>query len=177
MIFQFDIVDIDFGPAGRFSARTWDVPELKKIVNNWQTFMITNNGWNSLYSENHDQARTVSRFVSRAPTDNDVGARRRAAQMLATFLGCQSGTVFIYQGQELGMRNIPRDWPIEEYKDIETQNQWRKKLAETGGDPVKMYAFIEQVQQKARDHGRTPVQWDSSPHAGFTSGSPWMRVK
>jgi glycosidase len=81
--------------------------------------MQENSGWNALFSENHDQARTVSRFASDLPEH-----RSFAAKMLATWLACQSGTLFIYQGQELGMRNVPKEWLVDEYKDIETQNHW-----------------------------------------------------
>jgi glycosidase len=95
--------------------------DLKAIVSKWQTSMHQNNGWNALYLENHDQPRTVSRFASDKLSD-----RALSAKMLATFLGFQSGTIFIYQGQELGMPNVPLDWTIEEYRDIETLNHWQK---------------------------------------------------
>lgn len=94
---------------------------MKMIVHKWQTLMEQNSGWNALFSENHDQARTVSRFASDLPEH-----RTFAAKMLATWLACQSGTLFIYQGQELGMRNVPKEWLVEEYKDIETQNHWKE---------------------------------------------------
>ena len=83
--------------------------------------MQTQNGWNALFLENHDQSRSVSRFTRHRPEH-----RTLAAKMLATFIGLQSGTLFIYQGQELGMRNLPRDWSIDEYRDIETQNFYKE---------------------------------------------------
>lgn len=88
--------------------------------------MIYNDGWNALFDENHDQGRSVSRYVDRGATDTDYETRAFAAKMLATFLALQSGTVYIYQGQELGMRNCPRQWGLEEYKDIETLKYWNK---------------------------------------------------
>lgn len=94
---------------------------LKTIVNKWQTFMIENDGWNSLYLENHDQSRTVSRWGSDLPE-----FRAACSKMFATFLVLQSGTPFVYQGQEIGMINIPLSRPISEYKDIETINAWRE---------------------------------------------------
>jgi glycosidase len=94
---------------------------MKTIVNKWQSLMHNNSGWNAIFSENHDQSRTVSRFASDLPKHRSVSAK-----MLATWLACQSGTLFIYQGQELGMRNVPKDWEIEDYKDIETQNYWNE---------------------------------------------------
>ncbi len=95
--------------------------ELKRIVNNWQTFMINNEGWNALYLENHDQSRSVSRWGSDKPEYQAV-----CAKMFATFLALQSGTVFVYQGQELGMINLPIDRDISEYRDLETLNAWRE---------------------------------------------------
>jgi glycosidase len=94
---------------------------LKTIVSKWQTFMIENDGWNSLYLENHDQSRTVSRWGSDLPE-----FRAACSKMFATFLVLQSGTPFVYQGQEIGMINIPLSRPISEYKDIETINAWRE---------------------------------------------------
>lgn len=104
----------------------WTLPLLKDITESWQRFMISNDGWNSVCYESHDQPRSISRFVPRELTDNDLVTRRHVARMLATFQAAQSGTLFIYQGQELGMRNIPLDWPITEYKDCETQNKYKE---------------------------------------------------
>jgi glycosidase len=95
------------------------MPALKSIVTKWQKFMFENDGWNALYLENHDQPRSVSRFASDLPE-----RRALSAKMLATFLGFQSGTVFLYQGQELAMANVPRNWGIDRYRDIETLNHW-----------------------------------------------------
>ena len=110
---------MDIGHAGKFTPKEWSLPELKKIVAKWQTLMRKHSGWNAVFAENHDQARAVSRFASDLPAH-----RIFAAKMLATWLTCLSGTLYIYQGQELGMRNVPEEWPIDEYKDIETQNYW-----------------------------------------------------
>ncbi|KAF2792114.1 glycoside hydrolase family 13 protein [Melanomma pulvis-pyrius CBS 109.77] len=171
MIFQFDIVDIDNGPSGKFARHEWGLLELKRIVEKWQTLMFQRGGWNALFLENHDQPRSVSRFAS-----DDPRYRAYAAKMLATFIALQSGTLFIYQGQELGMANIPKDWDIKEYKDVETQNMWRSAMGELVKDENKKREYLRQVQLKARDNGRTPVQWTSNAQAGFTSSTPWMRV-
>lgn len=112
---------MDIGHNGKFDKRDWSLIELKCIVEKWQTIMLKHGGWNALFLENHDQARSVSRFASDEPKH-----RTLAAKMLATFIALQSGTLFIYQGQELGMANIPKDWDITEYKDVETQNMWRR---------------------------------------------------
>ncbi|KAF8245794.1 oligo-1,6-glucosidase [Wilcoxina mikolae CBS 423.85] len=178
MIFQFDIVEMDFGNHGRFSwpEKPWDLAQMKDILEDWQTYMISHDGWNSIFIENHDHPRSVSRFVDRKLTDNDPVVRTRACKMLATLCAGQSGTLYIYQGQELGMKNIPEDWDISEYKDIESQNKYKHALEQANGDKTKISSFMDALHLKARDNGRTPVQWDSSPHGGFTTGTPWMRV-
>ena len=114
-------VCLDHGPRGKFSPRQWQMKDLKRIVSKWQDFMINNDGWNALYLENHDQSRSVSRWGS------DLSEFRAAsAKMFATFLALQSGTVFVYQGQELGMINLPNDRDISEYRDLETVNAWNE---------------------------------------------------
>jgi glycosidase len=133
--------------------------------------MYDNGGWNALYLENHDQARTISRWASDKPE-----FRQEAAKMFATFLGLQSGTLFIYQGQELGMSNIPSDWEMEEFKDLETLNHWHE-LCETQPDNEDAKALAKlQYHTKSRDNARTPMQWSTDKHAGFTVGQPWFRV-
>lgn len=117
-------VSIDAGCAGKFSPGEWTLAELKAIIAKWQTCMIANDGWKALYLENHDQSRSVSRF-----TPHHSENRAAAAKMLATFIGLQAGTLFVYQGQELGMINLPRHWGIEEYKDIETHNLYQLYVA------------------------------------------------
>lgn len=114
-------VDMDIAPSGKFTKHDWKLRELKDIVNKWQNFMQERDGWNALFLENHDQPRSVSRFSSDKP-----GSRAYAAKMLATFYALQRGTLYLYQGQELGMANVPKSWGIEEYKDIETLNHWNQ---------------------------------------------------
>ena len=112
---------MDHGPGGKFSAKQWEMSVLKTIVTKWQKFMINNEGWNALYLENHDQSRSVSRWGSDLPQ-----FRTTCAKMFATFLGLQSGTVFVYQGQELGLINIPEARDISEYRDLEVSNAWNE---------------------------------------------------
>lgn len=114
---------MDHGDYGKFSPKKggWEMSVLKNIVNKWQSFMINNDGWNALYLENHDQSRSVSRWGSDLPE-----FRTLCAKMFATFLALQSGTVFVYQGQELGLINIPNDRPIEQFRDLETLNAWNE---------------------------------------------------
>lgn len=113
-------MDIDHGPKGKFSPGRWSLAEFKKTVDKWQQFMYQNNGWNALYLENHDQPRAVSRFANDSPE-----YREQSAKLIAIFLGFQAGTPFVYQGQEIGMHNVPTDWPLEEYQDIDCLNHWR----------------------------------------------------
>ncbi|KAF3923837.1 Alpha-glucosidase [Orbilia brochopaga] len=170
MIFHFDLVDIDYGALGKFSRKDFSLSEFKAMTEKWQRFMYENNGWNAIYLENHDQPRTVSRFCSDAPEH-----RVPAAKMLATYLGFQAGTPYIYQGQELGMINVPKDWPMSEYKDIECVNHW-KDVSARYKDPKILAEYRSQYHLKSRDNARTPMQWSNSPHAGFTEPqvTPWM---
>lgn len=120
MIFQFDHVDIDHGEFDKFAPTSWKLTDLKLMFQTWQKFMYDNDGWNALYWENHDQPRCIDRYTNAKPEHSAL-----AAKMLATVLALMSGTPFIYQGQELGMRNVPKEWGMEEYKDIDCINHWR----------------------------------------------------
>lgn len=179
MVFQFELVDID-SPKGpdrsSLAPRAWKLTEFKTIINKWQAYKRDEGYWNAVYIENHDQARSVSRFGN----DADNRVRTLSAKMLAVMQATQCGTLYVYQGEELGMHNFPRSWPLEEYKDVATQNYYNRVLEnrrrETGRDDVDMSDVMDGLQKKARDHARTPVQWDSTPNGGFTSGTPWMRV-
>ncbi|CAH0048024.1 unnamed protein product [Clonostachys solani] len=170
MIFHFELMDIDHGPGGKFSPKEWKLSELKETTNKWQRFMYDNDGWNALYLENHDQPRSVSRFANDSPEH-----RAASAKLIAIFLGFQAGTPFVYQGQEIGMTNVPEDWPMEEYKDVDCLNHW--SLFKDTADEKTKEELKRNYQKKSRDNARTPMQWDSTPNAGFTSGNePWMRV-
>ena len=109
--------DIDVPNKGKFYRKDWKLPELKGIIEKWQTFAHKVGGWNAIFLENHDQARSVSRYTKHRPEHREL-----AAKMLATCLCTLGGTLFVYQGQELGMANLPQAWGIEEYKDIESLN-------------------------------------------------------
>lgn len=122
----------------------------------------------ALYLENHDQIRSISRFASDAPE-----YRVPSGKMLALWQCTLSGTVYVYQGQELGCKNVPDSWPLDEFKDIATQNFAQGLIKSQDPD---LEAKIKGAIRVARDNNRTPMQWDDSAHGGFTTGTPWMRV-
>jgi len=170
MIFHFELMDIDHGKEGKYSYQKWPLTKLKETVTKWQRFMYDNDGWNALYLENHDQPRAVSRFAIDTPE-----LRASSAKMIAAFMGFQAGTPFVYQGQEIGMVNVPKDWPMEEYQDVDCLSHWNLYKDKIDEDTRKEY--LRNYQMKSRDNARTPMQWDDSPQAGFTSSSkPWMRL-
>ncbi|KAJ5772269.1 Glycoside hydrolase superfamily [Penicillium odoratum] len=173
MIFNFEHVDIDHGTYDKFEPGSWKLTDLKDFFQRWQTFMYANDGWNALYWENHDQPRCVDRYVNASEEKRFV-----ASKMLAIALALQSGTPFVYQGQELAMGNVPKSWSIESYKDIDCLNHWERVIKEQpDGSSARISALVE-YQKKSRDNGRTPVQWSSAPNGGFTGPNvqPWMSV-
>ncbi|KAM0752345.1 glycoside hydrolase family 13 protein [Meredithblackwellia eburnea MCA 4105] len=167
MVFTFALNDIDEGPEGPMSLKSWTLPQFKSVIATEQANIHESGGWNSVAIESHDQPRSVSRFGNDSPR-----YRARSAKLLALLHVSQSGTIFIYQGQDFGQVNMPHDWPIEEYKDVRTKLDWREAIKKKED----MNEFMEVVQAKARDHARTPMQWNSSANGGFTTGIPWMRV-
>lgn len=174
MIFIFDLVDIDNTPGGfRLTRHPWSVSDLRDIVTKWQTTMQDKGGWNSVFIENHDNPRSVSRYVDDSDRYRDLGAK-----LLALMQTTLSGTIYVYQGEELGMRNLPPHVEPKEYKDIETINYWRKSQSLAKGDERMLAEARKTMQRKARDHARTPVPWNDSPNAGFCPDGvePWMFV-
>lgn len=173
MVFQFDMVDLGQGAHHKYQYRPWKLPDLKAIVTKWQQFIEGTDGWTTAFCENHDQGRSITRFASHAPE-----YRALSAKMLALFMCSLTGTLFIYQGQEIGMVNIPQDWPIEEYKDIEALGYYEEVKKTTNNDPKALAQVVKNMAILGRDNARTPVQWDDSAHGGFTTSreGPWMRV-
>jgi len=145
-------------------SRKFDVLKYKDLVNRWYT-VIERGGWNSQYFSNHDQPRQVSKF-------GDVTTyHRRSAKMLATLIHTLPGTPYVYQGEEIGMTNI-RFNSINDYRDIATINAYKKAV--DGGIPA-VFAMMA-VYSKSRDNARTPMQWNSKKYAGFSTGTPWLKV-
>lgn len=164
MVFQFQHICLDQEPG----KDKWDViplqlSKLKECLDNWQQ-ELHGKGWNSLFFNNHDLPRIVSRW------GNDGEYRVESAKMLATMLHGMEGTPYIYQGEELGMTNILL--PLEEHVDLETLNMYEERIA-LGYDPEEVMASIH---ARSRDNARTPIQWTAGENAGFTTGTPWMPV-
>ncbi|KAL1617209.1 hypothetical protein SLS54_007986 [Diplodia seriata] len=174
MTFMFDVVDVGFGAVQRFDTtpRSWTLRDLKDAVMRTQDLIDGTDAWTTTFMENHDQARCVSRFGGDATEDARVGS----AKMLAVMLACLSGTLFVYQGQEIGMVNAPREWGLEEYKDVDSRN-FAAWMEERYGREEGMPRAMAALQHLARDHARLPMQWDGGRQAGFTTAEkPWMRV-
>jgi alpha-glucosidase len=172
MVFQFDVVDIGQGPY-KFQTTpfAWKLPELKVAIARTQNIIHGTDAWTTAFLENHDQSRSISRFASDTP-----GHRIASGKMLALMMMALSGTLFIYQGQELGMVNFPLSWSMNEYKDVDSSNYYNMVKDRSGGDPKALIAAKTALQHLARDHSRVPMQWDASPNGGFSTGTPWMRV-
>nr|BAB60692.1 putative alpha-glucosidase [Brevibacterium fuscum var. dextranlyticum] len=165
MVFHFEHVGLDHGADGKFSRKALDLVAVKRSFARWQD-ALSDVGWNSLYWNNHDQPRVVSRF------GDDSDHWYESATAFATILHLMRGTPYIYQGEELGMTNMPFT-SIDEFRDLESLNYYRQALERDGADAATVLAGIT---VGGRDNARTPVQWDASVHAGFTTGEPWIPV-
>lgn len=203
MVFQFDIVDLGQGKEHKYHFEEWQLSEFKAIVAKWQQFIEGTDGWTTVFCENHgkpfppptahrhhhnhnhqltffsintkDQGRSISRYCSDAP-----GSRVPSAKLLALMLCSLTGTLFLYQGQEIGMINVPASWPISSYRDIESVNFYHTMAAQTDQDPAELAYIMRSLQILGRDNARLPMQWTGGRHAGFMDGDadaePWMRV-
>lgn len=165
MVFQFEHIGLDqIEGKEKWDVKSLELLDLKKVLSKWQT-ELEGQGWNSLFWNNHDLPRIVSRW------GNDKEYRIESAKMLATLLHGMKGTPYIYQGEELGMTNVRFD-DINDYNDIESLNMYKDRLS-------KGYShneIMESIYAKGRDNARTPMQWDDSENAGFTTGTSWLAV-
>ena len=166
MVFQFEHVRLDQG-AHKYDLLPLTLPDLKRSMAAWQVG-LDGRGWNSLYFGNHDQPRSVSRF------GDDGKYRVASAKTLATVLHLHQGTPYVYQGDELGMANAPFD-AIADYRDIQAL-RFYAEAAERGDTDVELAALLLAMNRMSRDQARTPVQWDATDQAGFTTGTPWIAV-
>ncbi|NEM06808.1 alpha,alpha-phosphotrehalase [Geodermatophilus normandii] len=164
MVFQFEHVQLDYD-GDKWHPRPLRMRDLKASFGRWQAG-LADVGWNSLYWDNHDQPRAVSRFGDDSPR-----YRRDSATCLATLLHLHRGTPYVYQGEEIGMANFPFT-ALEQFRDVESLNHHVQAVAH-GADPAEV---LGAMRQSSRDNARTPVQWDASPDAGFTTGTPWIAV-
>ena len=166
MVFQFEHVDLDHGPGGKWDDRPASVLDLKRNLAKWQEG-LADVGWNSLYWNNHDQPRVVSRFGDDRPEH-----RVASAKALGTVLHLMRGTPYVYQGEELGMANVPFE-SIDDFRDIETLNHYAEAVDIQGQDAGTVMAALRRT---SRDNARTPMQWSAAPAAGFTTGTPWIEA-
>jgi oligo-1,6-glucosidase len=166
MVFQFEHMDLSAETgAGIGTRKSRSLSELKAIMSRWQKD-LENRAWNSIYLGNHDQPRSVSQF------GDDGLYRVESAKLLATFIHMLQGTPYVYQGDEIGMTNVAFA-SIDDYRDVATRNMYKEAVDEKGIDPQQV---LKIVHSKSRDNARTPMQWDASEQAGFTTGTPWIKV-
>ena len=165
MVFEFEHMCVDEGKYGKWTKLPLDLVKLKEILTKWETG-LDGLGWNSLYWNNHDQPRIVSRW------GNDGEYHNKSAKMLGTCLHMLQGTPYIYQGEEIGMTNVDFT-SINQFRDIECLNQYDDFVNKIGMDKEEAFARIK---KSSRDNARTPMQWDSSVNGGFSEGTPWIEV-
>ncbi len=165
MVFQFEHVTQQWDEVyGKWRSKPFDLVKMKSVLGKWQ-YALSDDGWNSLFWGNHDLPRAVSKY------GDATGYPVESAKMLATVLHLMKGTPFIYQGEEIGMTNVPFT-AIEQYRDIETLNMHRLHI-EAGLSPEE---FIKGANENGRDNARTPMQWSAAPYGGFSTGVPWIEV-
>lgn len=165
MAFSFHHLKVDYPNGEKWVKAPFDFVELKRILSKWQIGMYEGNGWNATFWTNHDQPRALSRF------GDDKNFHEKSGKMLATVLHGLQGTPYVYQGEEFGMTNPYFD-KIEKYQDVESKNMY-KILRDKGFSEEEV---LDILMQKSRDNSRTPVQWDDTKNAGFTSGTPWIGI-
>ena len=167
MVFQFEhLENLISGEYGKWSDKHFSLVDLKKVMDKWQKG-LEGKAWNCLFWSNHDQPRAVSRFGNDSEKYREISAK-----MLGTCMHMLKGTPYIYQGEELGMTNVKFD-SLDDYRDLETINKYHELVNQRGVKPEKMMEYIYHV---GRDNARTPMQWDDSENAGFSLGTPWIKV-
>lgn len=165
MVFQFEMMQLDQQNDDKWALRPLDPAALKQVLIRWQTAFDYTKGWNSLFWNNHDLPRIVSRW------GNDQRYRVKSAKMFAILLHLLRGTPYVYQGEEIGMTNAPVA-SIVDVQDIESANMYREQMALGQSEKT----ILTAINAKGRDNARTPMQWRDAPNAGFTTSQPWLRV-
>ncbi|WP_409021688.1 alpha,alpha-phosphotrehalase [Dellaglioa sp. P0083] len=163
MVFTFHHLKVDYTHGNKWTTMPFDFMSLKNILNDWQLGMTAGHGWNALFWNNHDQPRAINRF------GDPVHYREKSAEMLATTIHLLRGTPFIYMGEEIGMSD-PQYQHLSDYNDIETKNIYPTLLAKG----LSKTEALDIIQAKSRDNSRTPMQWDNSEYAGFSTEKPWL---
>lgn len=168
MIFTFEHVELDRvpdSPNRKWALKAFKLTDLKRVLSAWQK-ILRGCGWNALYFENHDRPRIISRW------GNDTTYRKACAKAFATILHGMQGTPYIYQGEEIGMVNA--HYALDDYDDVEIRNAYQEYVKKN--QTITEDKFKKAVWQVGRDNARTPMQWDDSAEAGFTTGKPWLKV-
>ncbi|KEO79810.1 alpha,alpha-phosphotrehalase [Paenibacillus polymyxa] len=165
MTFNFHHLKVDYPNGQKWELMPYDFEMLKKLFSDWQTGMQQGGGWSALFFNNHDQPRAISRFL------DDGEYHAESAKLLATTLHGLQGTPYIFQGEEIGMAN-PQWADIEEFRDVESLNMYRilQEQGKSAGEALNI------IRERSRDNSRTPMQWDNTRNAGFTTGTPWIKV-
>lgn len=174
MVFEFSVIRLGTGNGfgAKYEYQPYPLSRLKALTQTWQSFIEGTDAWTTVFCENHDNGRAISRFGDESTPE----AWLQSGKTIALWQATMTGTLFLYQGQEIGMVNMPATWGIEEYRDIESRNFYVE--AAESGSRERLEATRKGLQILARDHSRIPFQWDDSPNAGFTTADakPWMRV-
>ncbi|UNI19674.1 Oligo-1,6-glucosidase [Purpureocillium takamizusanense] len=174
MVFEFSVIRLGTGNGfgAKYLYQPYPLTKLKSLTETWQSFIEGTDAWATAFIENHDNGRAISRFGDASTPELWL----RSGQAIALWQATLSGTLFLYQGQEIGMVNMPSSWGMDEYRDIESRNFYAEAAA--SGSQERLEGTVRGLQILARDHSRMPFQWSDAPHAGFTTGGarPWMRV-
>lgn len=174
MVFEFSVIRLGNGNGfgAKYIYSPFPLSTLKALTHKWQSFIEGTDAWTTAFCENHDNGRAVNRFGDASTPELWFKSSKTIAVWQATL----TGTLFLYQGQEIGMTNMPASWGIEEYKDIESSNFYAEAV--DSGDKKRVQDTMHGLQIMARDHSRIPFQWSDAPNAGFTDAdaTPWMRV-
>ncbi|WP_340029725.1 alpha,alpha-phosphotrehalase [Paenibacillus sp. FSL H7-0940] len=166
MTFNFHHLKVDYPNGQKWELMPYDFEAMKQLFSEWQTGMQAGGGWNALFLNNHDQPRALSRFA------DDGDYRAESAKMLATTIHGMQGTPYVYQGEEIGMPN-PVWNDVSEFRDIESTNMYRLLQEERGKSAEEAFNIVK---ERSRDNSRTPMHWNGSKNAGFTTGTPWLKV-
>ncbi len=171
MAFNFHHLKVDYRGGDKWELMDPDIARLRELFSTWQERMQEGGGWNALFWNNHDQPRAISRFGGRGGAGQAGSSWEKVGKMLAVCTHLMQGTPYIYQGEEIGMTN-PGYTSIKDFDDVESRNYYEIML-ERGKSPAEALRIVN---ERSRDDARTPMQWSAAPHAGFTTGEPWIKV-